>query len=96
MSSCGDTCTHLGILIAGEVTEKQELRNFLMWGLLSCHVRSRNFHVGENEKYLILIVNKKFKIVNGAGWSNSLIIYSLIVWNNPFGVDVPPTEKPGG
>ena len=31
-------CTHLGILIAGEVEEKQELKNLLMWGGLSFHV----------------------------------------------------------
>ena len=37
-SSCGRTCTHLGILIAGEVEEKQELKNFLMWDGLSFHV----------------------------------------------------------
>ena len=34
LSSCGDTCTHLGILIAGEVEEKEEL---LMWGKFSFH-----------------------------------------------------------
>ena len=37
MSSCGHTCTHLGILIAGEVAEKQELKNLLMWGEFSFH-----------------------------------------------------------
>ena len=31
LSSCGHTCTHLGILIAAEVAEKQELKNLLMW-----------------------------------------------------------------
>ena len=25
LSTCGDTCTHLGILLAGEVEEKEEL-----------------------------------------------------------------------
>ena len=29
--------------------------------------------------------------VNGVVWSNSLIVWN----NNPFGVDVPLTEKPG-
>ena len=38
LSSCGHTCTHLSILIAGEVTEKQELKNMLMWGEFSFHV----------------------------------------------------------
>ena len=38
LSSCGHTCTHLGILIAGEVAEKQELKNLLMWGEFSFHV----------------------------------------------------------
>ena len=31
------TCTHLGILIAGEVEEKQELKNLLMWEEFSFH-----------------------------------------------------------
>ena len=38
LPSCGHTCTHLGILIAGEVAEKQELKNLLMWGEFSFHV----------------------------------------------------------
>ena len=51
----------------------------------------------KNEKQLILIVNKKFKIVNVAVWSNSLTFFNpLIVWNNPFGVNVLLTEKSGG
>ena len=32
LSSCGHTCTHLGILIAEEVEEKEGLKNLLMWG----------------------------------------------------------------
>ena len=33
---------------------------------------------------------------NGAVWSNPLIFFkTLIVWNNPFGVDVPLMKKPG-
>ena len=71
LSSCGHTCTHLDILIAGEVAEKQELKNLLMWGEFSFHVMLDREML--DEKYLILIVNKKFKIVNGAVWSNSLI-----------------------
>ena len=38
LSSCGHICTHLGILIAGEVGKKEELRNLLMWGKFSFHV----------------------------------------------------------
>ena len=38
LSSCRQTCTHLGILIAGEVEEKEELKNLLMWGKFSFHV----------------------------------------------------------
>ena len=30
LSSCGRTCTHLGIRIAGEVEEKKALKNLLM------------------------------------------------------------------
>ena len=37
LSSCDHTCTHLGILIAGEVEEKEELKN-LMWCGISFHV----------------------------------------------------------
>ena len=34
--------------------------------------------------------------VTGAVWSNPLIFFnSLVIWNNPFGVDVWLTEKPG-
>ena len=29
LSICGHTCTNLGILIAGEVEEKEELKNLL-------------------------------------------------------------------
>ena len=32
LSSCYNTCTHLGILIAGEEEEKEESKNLLMWG----------------------------------------------------------------
>ena len=35
--SCGHTCTHLGILVAGVVAEKQELKNLLMWDEFSFH-----------------------------------------------------------
>ena len=38
LSSCGHTFTHLGILVAGEVEEKEELKNLLMWGEFSFHV----------------------------------------------------------
>ena len=38
MSSCGHICTHLGILIAGEVEEKEELKNLLMWGEFFFHI----------------------------------------------------------
>ena len=38
LSSCGHTCTHLGIQIAGEAEEKEELKNLLMWGEFSFHV----------------------------------------------------------
>ena len=30
LSSCGSTCTHLGILIAGELEEKEEMKNLLI------------------------------------------------------------------
>ena len=42
LSSFGHTCTHLGILTAGEVEEKKELKKIANVGriLLSCHGRS--------------------------------------------------------
>ena len=72
MSSCGHTCTHLGLLIVGEVEEKEELRNLLMWGEFSQVMADREFFTYvKNKKQVTLIANKKFKI--GAVWSNSLI-----------------------
>ena len=38
LSSCDHLCTHLDIIIAGEVEEKEELKNLLMCGKLSFHV----------------------------------------------------------
>ena len=38
LSSYGHPYTHLGILIAGEVEEKQELKNLLMWGKFSLYL----------------------------------------------------------
>ena len=38
LSSYGHTCINLGILIAGEVEEKEELKKLLMWGKFSFHV----------------------------------------------------------
>ena len=38
LSSCGYTCSNLGILIAGEVGEKEELKNLLIWGKFFSHV----------------------------------------------------------
>ena len=37
LSNCSHTFTHLGILIAGEVEEKEEMKNFLMWGEFFFH-----------------------------------------------------------
>ena len=38
LSSCGHTYTHLGILIVGEVEEKEDLKNLSIWGKFSFHV----------------------------------------------------------
>ena len=35
---CQVAATHVGTLIAGEVAEKQELKNLLMWGEFSFQV----------------------------------------------------------
>ena len=74
LSSCGHTYTPLGILIAREgkkwITEKLVNVGLI---LFSCHGRSRNFHIREKKISLILIVNKKFNIVNGVVWRKPLI-----------------------
>ena len=38
LSSCGHICTDLGIPVAGEVEEKEELKNLLKWGKFSFYV----------------------------------------------------------
>ena len=38
LSSCRHTCTYLGIVLAGGVEEKEELKNSLMWGKFFFHV----------------------------------------------------------
>ena len=43
---------HLGILIAGEVQEKEELKNLLMWGKFS-------FHVMVDRQLFTYVKNKK-------------------------------------
>ena len=52
MSRCGHTYAHLGILIVGEVEEKEELKNVLMWGKFS-------FHVMANRELFTYVNNKK-------------------------------------
>ena len=67
-SSCGHTCTHLGILIAGEGKKgrTEKLVNVMVGGEIFTYVK--------NKKYIAnLVVNRNIKIVNGAVWSNSLI-----------------------
>ena len=44
--------THLGILIAGEVEEKKELKNLFMWGEFS-------FHFMVDREILIYLKNEK-------------------------------------
>ena len=64
MSRCGHTCTNLGIPIAGEVEEKEELKNLLKWVKFSFHVMVDReiFTYLKNKKLLFLTVNKKFLI----------------------------------
>ena len=38
VSSCDQTCAHLGIPVAAEVEEKEELKNLLKWGKFSFRV----------------------------------------------------------
>ena len=65
LSSCGDTCTHLGILIAEVVEEMEELKNLLTWGEFSFHVMVDReiFTYVKNEKQLILIVNNSHSLI---------------------------------
>ena len=66
LSSCGHTCNNLGIQKAGEVKEKEELKNFLKLDKFSFYVLADReiFIYLKNKKLLILIVSKKFKIFN--------------------------------
>ena len=52
LSSCSHTCTHLGILIAGEVENKEKLKNLLMCGKFS-------FHVMVDRELFTYVKNKK-------------------------------------
>ena len=52
LSGCRHTCAHLGILIAGEVEEKEELKNLLLWGKFS-------FHVMVHREFFTYVKNKK-------------------------------------
>ena len=74
-------------------------RNLSKWGKFSFYVMvdSEIFTYLKNKKYLIIIVNKKFKIFDFKIEQYILMEFNpLIVWKNPFGVDVRLTEKPGG
>ena len=55
---------------------KEELKNLLMCREFFFHVMADReiFSYVKNKKSLILIVNKKIKIINGAVWSDSLIL----------------------
>ena len=55
LSSCGHTCNDLGIPIAGEVEEKEELKNLLKWDEFSFHVMADReiFTYLKNKKLLI-------------------------------------------
>ena len=52
LPSCGQLCTHLGILKAGKVEEKEELKNLLMCGEYS-------FHVMVDREIFIYVKNEK-------------------------------------
>ena len=52
LSSCRHTCTHLGILIAGEVEKMEKLKNLLICGKFS-------FHVMVDRKLFTYVKNKK-------------------------------------
>ena len=64
LSSCDHICADLGISIAGEVEENEELKNFLEWGKFSFYIMVDHeiFVYLKNKKQLVLIVDKMFKI----------------------------------
>ena len=65
MSSCCHTYTRLGILIAGEAKEKEELKNLLMSGKFSVYIMvvRELFTYVKNKKWLTLIVNKSSRLL---------------------------------
>ena len=103
--SCGHTFTSLGVPIAGELEEVNELKNLFKWAKFPfCVMVDRKiFTYLKNKRLLLLIVNKKiqdFRYLNGAIHhvivNGAVFLFkSLIVWNNPFGFDAPLTENPG-
>ena len=64
-SSCGHKCTLLGILLDGEVEEKEALKSLLMWVKFFFHVMVDRelFAYVKNKKQLTLIVNKKLRLL---------------------------------
>ena len=52
VSSCDQACAHLGIPVAAEVEEKEELKNLLKWGKFS-------FRVMVDSKIFTYLNNKK-------------------------------------
>ena len=65
MSSCCHTYTRLGILIAAEAKEKEELKNLLIWGKFSVHIMvvRELFTYVKNKKWLTLMVNKSSRLL---------------------------------
>ena len=46
--------------------------------------------------YIYIYIYIHHALVDGFVWCNPLIFFNpLIVWNNPFGVGVPYSKKPG-
>ena len=47
--------------------------------------------------YIFIHIYVYHVLVDGVVWCKPLIFFNpLIVWNNPFVIDFPLTEKPGG
>ena len=65
LSSCCHTYTRLGILIAGEAKEKEELKNLLMWGKFSVYIMVvRELFIDvKNQKCLTLMVKKSSRLL---------------------------------
>ena len=68
--------------------------SFVSCGVLFYLLYIFNIFVTSESMYIVIMIEQKKKM-EPFGVTHYLF-NPLIVWNNPFAVDVPLTEKPGG